>query len=142
MTVNSENSVPVNIPAPVNHLSGYQQAVLTWVLGRYREREQPGARASRWELEIWGVPIWKRQTCTRAWSSSASRALRRLEDDGLIRRRNQVSGDRHESGFAVTGKLLFGTQTRTTHIQFTEAGRLAAEVLAVQPAEPGPAASN
>lgn len=109
----------------VNRLSPYQRAVLRWVLDRYRECEEPGmlSDSGRGQLRIWGVPVWRREACSRSESASRSRALRRLEADGLIRRRSQVSGDWYQPD----GIPDYGTQPRTTHLQLTEAGRALAE---------------
>jgi hypothetical protein len=113
-----------------------QKQILAWVLRAYRQTEtvnlrtgkpvnqsDPVDRAQLRHLEHWGVHIWKRGARNRSASASRSRALRRLEDRGLIVRRNSISGDHAPS--------MFGTQTRTVEIRFTEAGRKLAESLDV-----------
>jgi hypothetical protein len=67
-----------------------------------------------WQL-AWGAP-WQTRACDSSQRASYSRALRRLQEHGLVERRNQVSG----------------SPRRTTHVQLTPAGWEVFEQLAAQ----------
>jgi DNA-binding MarR family transcriptional regulator len=79
-------------------LSEQQRRILVWLL--------------KWDNSerYWGVK-WKTGTTTRVRDASLSRALRRLEQRGYVKRQNQVSGDDPEY------------KHRTTHVKLTDAGR-------------------
>jgi hypothetical protein len=101
-------------------LSPYQEGVLVWLLDHYRRIEATGKT-----VDVWGIDIGRRPPGTsRSESAADSRALRRLEDRGLIERRNFASGDRY--GGRVDRKPH---QHRTTHITLTATGRDLAERL-------------
>mgnify|MGYP006352915013 CR=1 FL=1 len=104
---------------PVNpRLSGYQARFLLWLLERYQEIEAGGDKRGMWAGAVRVPRAGAGQS--RSDSASISRALRRLEDRGLIERLNHVSGSSDEG---------YVTQMRTTHIRLTESGRALAERL-------------
>jgi DNA-binding MarR family transcriptional regulator len=104
---------------PVNpRLSGYQARFLLWLIELYQEIEAEGDKRGMWRD---AVPVPRaRAGQSRSDSASISRAVRRLEDRGLIERLNHVSGAPGEG---------YATQMRTTHIRLTESGRAVAERL-------------
>jgi hypothetical protein len=129
--VNSPGDVNSDIPTAVNTLSPYQKAVLAWLLRHYRESEAVNSENPpavnhpyrRWPAHSYGVPRWARKPGTpRSVSASRARAIRRLEERGLIRRHNQMSGSPGPGNTYVT-------QMRTTHLFLTPAGRALAEEL-------------
>jgi DNA-binding MarR family transcriptional regulator len=67
---------------------------------------------------IWGSH-WRTRGLDRIRQASISRAIRRLENRGLLARLNQVSGPVGE----------FTTKHRTTHLKLTDKGRAEAERL-------------
>jgi len=124
-----------SLPFPVNRLSRSQVDFLVWLLAAYRQSEawieehpvddDDRQQWRRHGLEWSGIHLPRQEDgISRTDSSSLSRSLRRLEDRGLIVRRNQTSGPPDE-GFTV--------QHRTTHVAFTPAGRALAEELDAQP---------
>lgn len=78
---------------------------------------------------------------SRSSAASLSRAVRRLEDRGLVQRRNQRTGDRHQEatteedavelrrlGWRVqAGPNPITAHARTTHLRLTEAGAAVAK---------------
>ena len=109
-------------------LGQLQEEILRRMLEAYERLEAPGpgAEYSRRSLEAWGVR-WDHLRNAAGWetpsqAAAASRALRRLEDRGLLRRRNQHSGDRYMNHNPFSYDPL-AHKHRTTHAQFTPDGR-------------------
>jgi uncharacterized protein YfaT (DUF1175 family) len=99
---------------PAARLSAQQQHILRCVYA-YEERVRAaGTDDQQAWLAAWGMPLRQRHgpDWTRADSAILSRSLARLEERGLIIRRNAVS-----------------ERNRTTHILLTEAGREVAKRL-------------
>jgi DNA-binding MarR family transcriptional regulator len=63
-------------------------------------------------MDVWGVPWRSTRSATPAVRAAVSRALKRLEQRGLVVRSNQVSGG-----------------PWTTHVKLTEIGRTVAETV-------------
>lgn len=115
--VNSETTVPVNT------LSAYQRSVLLATLKATCYWSEHSERMRR-EVKMHGVHLGRRHNGTsRAISAARSRAIRRLEERGLICRINDVSGDKY------WGTWSDSKQTRTVYIRLTALGRRTAEVL-------------
>jgi hypothetical protein len=135
--VNSPKDVNSDILPRVNTLSPYQKAILSWLLDCYRHDEAVNSgKVHRVNRD--GVHLTRRPAGTsRSVSASASRAIRRLEERGLIRRRNRVSGDKY--GRDGRGDHGHGAQVRTVTVELTPAGRVLAEELVEEDADDGPA---
>lgn len=96
----------------MTRISADQAWLLTWVLGECKR----GAPAWRG-----GVYLPKAKTgITRSRSAAISRALRRLEQRGLVVRMNGTSD-------APGAPSSTAVQMRTTHVRLTDAGRELAE---------------
>jgi DNA-binding MarR family transcriptional regulator len=79
------------------------------------------------DFQAWGVPRNKlfARTLDRTRSAVVSRALQRLEERGLLRRRNSHGRDRYNAECPGRGP---GKQ-RTTHLQLTPDGEALAQWL-------------
>jgi hypothetical protein len=107
-----------------NRLSQQQEDFLGWLLDRYRDREVPGrlTEYGKHSLEHWGVHLPRFENGTsRSECASFSRAIRRLEQRGLVQRRNSHSGDKYQDHYENE------RQFRTVEVRFTPAGRELAE---------------
>lgn len=114
-------------------LSPEQEQFLKWMLFVHRMEDQMRAGTGKVQLEEWGVKLKNLpRGADRSRSASRSRMLRRLEERGLVERRNRSSGDRYsedpEDTLEVREELGL-VQHRTTHVRFTEKGREVAERL-------------
>lgn len=109
----------------VSGLGRHQKDLLQAVLRGYREVEQHGHEYQRKYLAERGVyrPVESR---TGSEAASHSRALKQLEERGLVRR--------HAPG----GYARKGGAARTTWVQLTDAGRAAAERLSGCTPQPVP----
>ena len=136
-------------PAAAAKLSALQRRILLAVY-HAELRDTRGYHTARGIplREIGRHPGW-RGHCRRrprAESAAFSRALKRLEDRGLLRRRNCVNGDRSEGPLSpeqaeknrrlgwkdcVPGPQPVPENHKTTGIQLTEAGRQVARWLDV-----------
>jgi hypothetical protein len=105
-------------------LSDEQRRLLAWMLRAYRWHEtHDNNDIAKADLRIWGIHSHNLASVSRSVSASMSRSLRRLEERGLIQRRNQCSGDRYcEGGGRYESK-------KATHVKFTPEGRALAERL-------------
>ena len=90
-------------------LSSLQREILMMLM----EAEEDGEAE-----ELWGVRL-RLQYPTRAESAGLSRAVRRLEQRGLLQRRNQHTGDKYCD---PEGKCA-RPHPRHTHLLLTELGR-------------------
>lgn len=122
-------------------LSDFQRQILIALARAYNTIEREGNDFDRHQLGIWGVkwrPHGKGNCVTTIDRASVSRTLRRLEERGLVRRRNQISGDRFEPDRLPTGEkpLPPPDNHRTTHVQLTDEGREEAENLLTKTATP------
>ncbi len=86
----------------------------------------------------WGVP-WGRllpPNRSRSFCAAVSRALKRLEDRGLVRRRNKLSGDKHQQPVEFAGRVRIPdpppAHHRSTHVLLTDEGLAIARTLAEQ----------
>jgi hypothetical protein len=70
----------------------------------------------------WGVP-WGGADGGKSASAAASRALRRLEQRGLLHRRNYFTGDKYSD---AEDQRFVRPQVRTTHVALTPEGRAVA----------------
>ena len=99
-------------------LSDQQADFLCWLLVAYRDLPDELAALHRRQVDHMGVPVGRLPKGTsRAESASMSRALRRLEDRGLIERRNWLAG----LAFRPAGQFNDGNR-RTTHVRLTAEG--------------------
>jgi hypothetical protein len=117
-TVNSGSAVSVN--------RSPEDMFLAVVMGYLEMTPEERCHYRSEALKYWGIRITPLPAGTsRSESASQSRAIKRLEDRGLIQRRNQCSGDRY---CAEEYQPVF-RQHRTTHLRFTPEGRARAELL-------------
>lgn len=106
-------------------LSQYQKRILQWVLEQTEWYETNGNEFLRGEVAHWGVSWHDGVRRTNAENASLSRSLCRLEERGLVQRRNHVSGDPH----GTIGWDGHERHTRTTHVRLTKVGREVAKRL-------------
>lgn len=110
-------------------LGGLQRNILVAVWNA----TEAGRSERAWGVR-WGSLLPRNKS--RSLSAAASRALRQLERRGLVRRRNQVSGDRHQSqqpveiGGQVWTRIPPPEHHRSTHVELTDAGVVIARALA------------
>jgi hypothetical protein len=79
------------------------------------------------DFQTWGVPRNKlfARALDRTRAAVVSRALQRLEERGLLRRRNSHGQDR----YSADGQSRGLGKHRTTHLQFTPDGEALAQWL-------------
>jgi len=113
-------------------LSQQQEDFLVWLLDRYRDLETPGrlTEYGKHSLTHWGVRLPRFENGTsRSECASFSRAIRRLEQRGLVERWNTDSGNRETGMVAKLTDTPNVASHRTTNIRLTPAGRELAERL-------------
>jgi hypothetical protein len=115
--------------ADTRGLSMFQESLLRCLLARENYILEHGNSFWKNEIKVWGIP-WKVREIFGKWTpslaASASRALRRLENRGLVLRQNGWGGcpDTGE-----TRKDKTDAHDRTTQVLLTEEGREFAERL-------------
>jgi hypothetical protein len=107
-----------------NRLSSSQAGLLLLLLDAYRVTESAGGQVGVWGIRIHQLP----DGTSRSKSAALSRSLRRLEDRGLVERRNQATGDQYSKPGEVDPDHV-RLQHRTTHVRLTGEGRALAERL-------------
>jgi len=96
-------------------MSAQQKHVLVWLLDCRNEGHADEQGGVPWR--VGGAPDIR---------ASLSRALRRLEQRSLVRRRNRISGDQWDEGdFDRTPPV----NHRTTHVELTQIGEVVAKHL-------------
>jgi len=115
---------------PGSGLSRLQKHILVTLLANYQAVERNGNGYALQDLSGWGIRC--RTEGTRAQQASISRALRRLEQRGLILRQNQASRSPGNGGLRHTAE---DPHDRRTHILLLPVGREIAERLTKKQSE-------
>jgi hypothetical protein len=100
----------------VKGLSRLQREILVTLLAAELNGESDEDWGTRWP--------WARSS--RSQLAAVSRAARRLENRGLIKRRNRCTGDQYCS---ASGRKHVRPHPRTTHLLLADAGRAVAQRL-------------
>ena len=128
-------SETITRPTAARGLSRLQQRLLV----RIRNAELHGAVSPGWGV-FWRCIQPRRPT--RSCAAAVSRSIRRLEERGLVRRRNQMSGDRWSVEIRTRqiaasdwplpvhpDDLVVPDSHRSTHIELTAEGHRTADWL-------------